>query len=584
MNRGIETAVRIPLDTPGQSKLLRGVVAVIGIAAWFFTQSLLAQEVRNAILELENRALSLRPGSLGLLHTRFIRVAKRHWFSFCMADTTGTELSYGKTLVGSLLLSRCIASRCAGESMVGVLLPASVAGALTNIAILLAGKVPVNLNFTAGREAMESAIADCGLKTLITSRVFLSRANLEKRAGMVFVEDLRKEIGRFETVSAFLRALLVPSACLVHRYRRQNPNDLATVIFSSGSTGTPKGVMLSHHNILTNVEGIGQVIQFTSGDRMMGILPFFHSFGFTGTLWLPLLAGFGVVYHPNPTDAKTIGETVQKYRAKLLISTPTFYGGYIRRCTKEEFATLRYVIAGAEKLREQIAAGFQEKFGVPILEGYGCTELAPVVSVNTPNVVFGKETQIGNKPGTVGHPIPGVSVKIVHPDTFEPLACGEEGLLLVKGPNVMLGYLNQPGLTKDAIRDGWYVTGDIAAVDEDGFIRITDRLSRFSKIGGEMVPHVRVEEVINSILGSASSVVTSVPDSHRGEKLIALYCQNGITKEELWQRLNDSDLPKLWIPKRENLHQIDSIPVLGSGKADLNQIKALALEKVAPVP
>ena len=537
-----------------------------------------AREVRSAIAELESRAVGLRESTVGLLHTKFIKMAKRRWFSFCMADTTGTELTYGKTLVGSLLLSEKIEDRCAAESMIGVLLPASVAGALTNLAILFAGKVPVNLNFTAGREAMESAIAECGIKTVITSRLFLSRAKLEICEGMVFVEDLRKQIRPFDKFSTFLRVFLLPSVWLAHRYRTQQANDLATVIFSSGSTGTPKGVMLSHHNILANVEGIGQVIHFTSDDRIMGVLPLFHSFGFTGTLWLPLLAGFGVVYHPNPMDARTIGETVQKYRATLLISTPTFYGSYIRRCTKEEFATLRYVIAGAEKLRGQIAAGFQEKFGMPILEGYGCTELAPVVSVNILNIGFGKDAQIGNKPGTVGHPIPGVSVKVVHPDTFQPLSCGQEGLLLVKGPNVMLGYLNQPALTQEAIRDGWYVTGDIAAVDEDGFIRITDRVSRFSKIGGEMVPHMRVEEVINSILGSAASVVTAVPDSQRGEKLIALYSQNGITKEELWQRLNDSDLPKLWIPKRDDLFAIDSLPVLGSGKIDLKAAKNLARE------
>ena len=536
------------------------------------------QQVRSAILELESHALGLRESTVGLLHTSFIRMAKGRWFSFCMADTTGIELTYGKTLVGSLLLSEKIAHRCAGESKIGVLLPASVAGALANVAILLAGKVPVNLNFTAGEDAINSAIAECAIRTVITSRLFLSRANLATRAGMVFVEDLRKEIRPFDKVAIFLRAFLLPSAWLAHRYRGQQPHDLATVIFSSGSTGTPKGVMLSHHNILANVEGIGQVIQFTSDDRIMGVLPLFHSFGFTGTLWLPLLAGFGVVYHPNPTDGRTIGETVQKYRATLLISTPTFYSGYIRRCTKEEFATLRYVIAGAEKLREQIAAAFQEKFALPILEGYGCTELAPVVSVNIPNVGVGKDAQIGNKPGTVGHPIPGVSVKVVHPDTFEPLPSGEEGLLLVKGPNVMLGYLNQPALTQEAIRDGWYVTGDIAAVDEDGFIRITDRVSRFSKIGGEMVPHMKVEEVINGILGSAASVVTGVPDPHRGEKLIALYCQNGVTTEELWQRLNESDLPKLWIPKRDDLIVIDSLPVLGSGKIDLKAAKSLAQE------
>ncbi|HEX2928921.1 MAG TPA: AMP-binding protein, partial [Candidatus Binatia bacterium] len=266
-------------------------------------------------------------------------------------------------------------------------------------------------------------------------------------------------------------------------------------------------------------------------------------------------------------------------QATLLISTATFYAGYLRRCSKEEFASLRYLIAGAEKLREQVANGYQEKFGLTILEGYGCTELGPVVSVNTHDVVDGKESQIGNKPGTVGHPIPGVVVKVVDSDTEQPLPCGQEGLLLVRGLNVMLGYLDQPQLTDQVLRRGWYVTGDIAAVDEDGFIRITDRLSRFSKIGGEMVPHIKVEEAINQVLGAAASVVTAVPDEQRGEKLIAFYTQNGITREELWIKLNRSELPKLWIPKREDLHLIETIPVLGSGKADLKKVKALALEQ-----
>jgi acyl-[acyl-carrier-protein]-phospholipid O-acyltransferase/long-chain-fatty-acid--[acyl-carrier-protein] ligase len=308
-------------------------------------------------------------------------------------------------------------------------------------------------------------------------------------------------------------------------------------------------------------------------------LPLFHSFGFTGTLWLPLFAGFGAVYHPNPTDAKTIGTTIQKYQATLFISTSTFYASYLRRCTKEEFAPLRYVIAGAEKLRESVAAAYREKYGITILEGYGCTELAPVVSVNMPDVINGKEKQLNHKPGTVGHPIPGVAVKAVDPETQQLLAYGEEGLLVVKGPNVMLGYLRQPQLTEQAIQNGWYATGDIAAVDEDGFIRITDRISRFSKIGGEMVPHMKVEEVINSFLGEVASAVTALPDEQRGEKLIAFYAQNGVSKEELWEKLNQSELPKLWIPKRENLHAIDALPLLGSGKVDLKKIKAMALER-----
>jgi acyl-[acyl-carrier-protein]-phospholipid O-acyltransferase / long-chain-fatty-acid--[acyl-carrier-protein] ligase len=447
----------------------------------------------------------------------------------------------------------------------------------------LAGKIPVNLNFTSGAATLAAAITQCEIKTIVTSRVFLSKVNIAEMQGMVFVEDIRDTFTGFQKAATALKTFLAPASWLNRRYvKHQRPDDIATVIFSSGSTGTPKGVMLSHHNILSNIEGISQVIQFTPIDRIMGVLPLFHSFGFTATLWLPLLEKFGAVYHPNPTDAKTIGETVQKYKATLLISTPTFYVGYWRRCTKEEFASLRYLIAGAEKLREQIARGFQEKFSLTILEGYGCTELAPVVAVNTPDVVDGKEKQISHKPGTVGHPIPGVAAKIIDPDTEQPLGPGKEGSLLIKGPNVMLGYLNQPNLTEQAMRHGWYVTGDVAAIDEDGFIRITDRVSRFSKIGGEMVPHVKIEETINDVLGTAASVVTAVPDEQRGEKLVAFYTQNGMTREDLWNKLNESELPKLWIPKRENLHPIDTIPVLGSGKVDLKKVKTLALERSRP--
>jgi acyl-[acyl-carrier-protein]-phospholipid O-acyltransferase/long-chain-fatty-acid--[acyl-carrier-protein] ligase len=541
------------------------------------------QEVRQAVLALESNAMGVRAGVRDLLHSRFIRVAKRRWPSFCMADTTGTELTWGKTLVGSRLLASWVEKQCAQDSMVGVLLPASVGGALANLAVSLAGKIPVNLNFTAGREALLVAMRQCKITTILTSRLFLSKASLDELEGVVFLEELRKQFTPLQKIGMFLSSLCLPSAWLLrrHRYRRK-PDDLATVIFSSGSTGTPKGVMLSHANILSNVEGVCQVIQFNRSDRMMGVLPFFHSFGFTGTLWLPVLAGFGVVYHPNPMDAKTIGETVRKYKATLLISAPTFFASYIRRCSKEEFATLRIALAGAEKLREQIAKGFKEKYGLELLEGYGCTELSPVVSANIPDVGYEGETQIGTKPGTVGHPIPGVAVKVVDPDTEQSLPPGQEGLLLVKGPNVMAGYLGEPELTAQAMREGWYVTGDVAAIDEDGFIKITDRLSRFSKIGGELVPHMKIEEVINEILGGAASVVTAIVDEQKGERLVAFYAQNGVTADQLWKKMNRSELPKLWIPKRENLVQIESIPLLGSGKVDLKKVKTLALEKLNP--
>jgi acyl-[acyl-carrier-protein]-phospholipid O-acyltransferase/long-chain-fatty-acid--[acyl-carrier-protein] ligase len=262
-----------------------------------------------------------------------------------------------------------------------------------------------------------------------------------------------------------------------------------------------------------------------------------------------------------------------------LISTPTFFASYMRRCTAEEFATLRYAIAGAEKLREQIRKGFKEKYGLDLLEGYGCTEMAPVVSVNLPDVVDAPEPQMGHKPGTVGHPIPGVAVKVVDPDTGHSLPPGPEGRLIATGANRMLGYIGQPELTEDALRNGWYITGDIGSLDEEGFLRITDRLSRFSKVGGEMIPHLVIEEAINATLGETASVVTAVPDEQRGEKLMAFYSGNGIAPDELWEKLNQSDLPKLWIPKRENIHCIDAIPLLGSGKVDLKKVKQLAMEK-----
>ena len=537
-------------------------------------------QVRNAILELESAAVQSRRLAGDLLHTKFVEMAKRHWSRFCMADTIGSELTYGKALIAGLLFCRWLRSRCADEKMIGVILPASVGGALINIATLLAGKVPVNLNFTAGREAMEAAIAACQIETIITSRIFLEKANLEKIHGMVFVEDVRESFSGWVKFSTAVKAYVTPARWLNRRaHTKQRPGDLATVIFSSGSTGTPKGVMLSHHNIISNVEAIGQVIQFTPQDRIMGILPLFHSFGFTATIWLPFLTGFGAVYHANPNDAKTIGETVQKYRGTLLISTPTFYVSYWRRCSKEQFASLRYVIAGAEKLREQVAKGFQEKFGLTILEGYGCTELSPVVAVNTPDIVHAKEKQIGHKPGTVGQPLPGVSAKVIDPESGETLSPGQAGLLLIKGPNVMLGYLNQQDLTEQTVRNGWYITGDIASIDDDGFITITDRLSRFSKIGGEMVPHMKIEEMVNQVLGSPASVVTAIPDEQRGERLVVFFAKNGISREELWDKLHNSELPKLWIPKRDDLHPIDEIPILGSGKADLKKLRALALEK-----
>jgi acyl-[acyl-carrier-protein]-phospholipid O-acyltransferase/long-chain-fatty-acid--[acyl-carrier-protein] ligase len=339
--------------------------------------------------------------------------------------------------------------------------------------------------------------------------------------------------------------------------------------------------MITHANVLGNVDSIAQVFHLEAGDCFIGVLPFFHSFGFTGTLWFPLLQGSSVAFHPNPMDAKTVGELAAAYRASMLISTPTFCHNYLRRCTKEQFANLRYAIVGAEKLREPLATAFEQQYGVPLLEGYGCTEMSPVVAVNRPDIGDPKQRQTGTKFGSVGHPIPGVAAKVVDRDTGDGPIFGREGLLLVKGPNLMAGYLNQPERTAEVLRDGWYVTGDIAMMDEDGFIFITDRLSRFSKIGGEMVPHLKIEEAINGILGEFSSVVTAVPDATRGERIVAFYTRADITPDFLSERLNDTELPKLWLPRRECLFQIEAVPVLGTGKVDLRRVREMAAERTS---
>jgi acyl-[acyl-carrier-protein]-phospholipid O-acyltransferase/long-chain-fatty-acid--[acyl-carrier-protein] ligase len=546
------------------------------------SSSTTAWEARQEIQALGSEAVRYRRTSRDLLHLRFIKTAKRRWFSFCMADSSGKELTYGKTLIAGLLLARWLRKNRPEDSMVGLLLPASIAGALANIAVLLAGKVPVNLNFTAGKEAMAEAVQRCGIRTIVTSRIFLAKAKLEEMEGMVALEEVMKQITPSQKLIAALKAFLVPSRLLQALYnpKRQTPDALATVIFSSGSTGVPKGVMLSHHNVLSNVESVDQVFWVNNQDRVMGVLPFFHSFGFTGTLWFPLVSGFGAVYHPNPMDAKTIGEMVGKYRATILISTPTFYAAYIRKCSPEEFSSLRYAVVGAERLREPIAKAYKEKYGIELLEGYGCTEMAPVISVNVPDVERRDVHQIGQKFGTVGHPIPSVAVKVVDRDTGEPLTTGKEGLLLVSGPNRMIGYLGQSEKTQEVLRDGWYMTGDIASIDEDGFITITDRLSRFSKIGGEMVPHLKLEEAVNRLLGDEQScAVTAVPDEQKGERLVVLYTNKEIQPEALWEKLCQTDLPKLWVPKRDNFYCIDAIPTLGTGKVDLRKVKSIALER-----
>jgi acyl-[acyl-carrier-protein]-phospholipid O-acyltransferase/long-chain-fatty-acid--[acyl-carrier-protein] ligase len=295
-------------------------------------------------------------------------------------------------------------------------------------------------------------------------------------------------------------------------------------------------------------------------------------------LWMPAVRGVGVVYHANPLDAQVIGELVEKYKVTFLVATPTFLQAYMRRCSPESFGSLQCVLVGAEKLQERVALAFEDAFGIRPLEGYGCTECSPVVTVNARDFRAPGYRQVATKRGRIGHPLPGVSAKIVDLETGEPVAPGSSGMLLVKGPNVMLGYLGKPEKTAEVLRDGWYTTGDIAAMDEDGFLTITDRLSRFSKIGGEMVPHIRIEEKLQDIAGITEQVfaVTAVADDKKGERLVVLTTLSVEEFEPVVEKLAQSDLPALWKPRSNQFFHADSLPLLGTGKIDLRGIKALA--------
>ena len=510
-----------------------------------------------------------------------------------MADSSGKVMSYRKMLISVLVMRRLLRDRVAGEERVGVLLPSGNAGALVNLALAVLGKTSVNLNFTAGKESFESAIEQCGLKTIITSPRFLSKIEMAADPRHLHLEDLLVEATTGVKLKATLLSLL-PSFVLQRLPGvPRDPDADVTIIFSSGSTGQPKGVRLTHHNILSNVRSLAQVFDPVATDRILGVLPFFHSFGYTATVWLPFLTGFGAVYHVNPSDSKVIAELIRDHRATIMISTPTFYGTYLRRFSGDDLASIRLAVSGAEKLKSSLREQWYEKFGEEIFEGYGCTELSPGVSVNLPDVEDGDVKHTGHRPGTIGHPLPGVAVKVVDPETEADLPCGEAGMLWVKGPNVMAGYLGNEEATAKVLRDGWYVTGDVASLDRDGFISITGRLARFAKIGGEMVPHLKVEETVQQLVdrrqpqaaeardgGDGPEVaVTSVPDERRGERLVVLLSKVDASIEELHDELQATDLPKLWIPRRDAFFQVESLPKLGSGKLDLQAVSRLAADR-----
>ena len=541
-----------------------------------------AIEVRQAVQELQTAAYFHRKNRMRTLGRLFLHRARTNPFRFAMADGRVPRMSFHEARTRTVFLARRLKPFWAEQRMIGILLPPSVAGALVNFAAVLCGKVPVNLNYTSSGEILASCARQCELETVVTSRAFLERVKIDVPGKVIFVEDLAAKPRITEKIAALLLSWLAPARVLERALGQRHaakPDDLATVIFSSGSTGDPKGVMLSHFNLSSNIDQVVQIFMLTGRDRILGVLPFFHSFGFTMTLWMPAAQGVGVIYHPNPLDMSAIGAIARKYEVTFLLATPTFLQAYLRRCSPEDFGSVKFVMVGAEKLPERLAQAFEDRFGIRPLEGYGCTECSPVVAVNTRDFRAPGFRQTGAKRGKIGHPLPGVSVRILDPETMEGLPLGQAGMLLVAGPNIMLGYLGRPEKTSEALREGWYVTGDIATVDEDGFVEITDRLSRFSKIGGEMVPHIKIEETLHELAEATEQtfVVTGVPDEKRGERLVILHNLQLDQLKSVLEKLGRSDLPNLWLPRPNQFFHTAEFPHLGTGKLDLRRIREMAM-------
>jgi acyl-[acyl-carrier-protein]-phospholipid O-acyltransferase / long-chain-fatty-acid--[acyl-carrier-protein] ligase len=505
-----------------------------------------------------------------------------------MADSTGASLTYGQTLLRALVLGRVLEREWGPAPHVGLMVPPTVPAAVANLAVTLRGKIPVNLNYSASQALVDSSIDQCEITHVLTSAKVLDRSKITPKGKLILLEDIPGKVRLTDKLWAAAVARLVPMPLLpgfVPGLRNESLDATATVIFTSGSTADPKGVVLSHRNILSNVHQVEEQVHLKPHDVLLGILPFFHAFGFTVTIWAGLCLGKKIVYHFNPLDSRTVGKLCDEHGVTLLVGTPTFMRLYLKSCDPKQFRSITHLLLGAEKLKPELARDIQNALHIDPVEGYGCTELSPVVAVNVPNDVVmpdGRKMS-GNRLGTVGLPLPGTAVKTVDPDTGADLPPGTVGIVAVKGPQVMVGYLNRPETTALVMKDGWYSTGDLGYVDPDGFLKITDRISRFSKIAGEMVPHLGLESAIMELTGVDEQhlAVTGIPDPKHGERLCVLYTDLGMSPVELQQKLTRGSIPKVWIPSQRDFFQVAEIPITPTGKVDLRRLRQMALEHVA---
>lgn len=535
------------------------------------------------LLEAAHDAWAQREFLHGSLASALLQGLKKHGSSCRIFDgADDSELSYQKILAAALVFSQFIRA-ATNQPRVAIVLPPGKGGLIANLAVVFAGKTPVNLNFTAGPEAVRSSIRQAGVDRFITADPFVRKVSSfpwPPNRDLILIErvlpTLKKRITKW-----YLLSKVLPSTILSTWFRlnRRRGNDEAGLLFTSGSSGEPKGVVLTHRNVLANVAQFGSRLDLEPHSSILGSLPLFHSFGCTVTLWYPVIEGVNLVTYPSPLETKRLAELIALHQVRVLLSTPTFLRGYMKRIDPAQLSSLKLVVTGAEKLPRSLATAFQEKFNILPQEGYGLTETSPATNVNLPDPAprnTGLPVIPSSRAGTVGPLLPGIAVKITDPATDEPLPPDQQGMIWLKGPNVFPGYLGNPKKSAEVLQDGWFRTGDVGRLDAEGFLSIEGRISRFSKIAGEMVPHETIEAAIIKVLGLDSEserkiAVVGIPDEQKGEAILLLSTISGPALEQecidLRYRLLDEGLPSLWCPKQ--IVPVPEIPVLASGKLDI---------------
>ncbi|MGA0846068.1 MAG: AMP-binding protein, partial [Luteolibacter sp.] len=498
-----------------------------------------------------------------------------------------SELGFDRILAAAIALSGYIREETE-QSRVAIVLPPGKGGLIANLAVVFAGKTPVNLNFTAGPEAIRSCIHQSGVDRFITADPFVRKVPAfpwPPNRDLILIERVLPGIKRKAVLWGVLNRLLPTSLIgLLLGLNKRRGDDEAALLFTSGSSGEPKGVVLSHRNLLANVTQFASRLDLPTGSSILGCLPLFHSFGCTVTLWYPVIEGVDLVTYPSPLESKRLAELVALHQVSLLLATPTFLRGYMKRVDPAQLASLKLVVTGAEKLPQSLANAFEEKFNIRPQEGYGLTETSPATNVNLPDPQGDDGSVVipSSRNGSVGQLLPGIAIRISDPVTEKELPIDQQGIIWLKGPNIFPGYLGNPKKSAEVLEDGWFCTGDVGRIDADGFLFIEGRISRFSKIAGEMVPHETIEAAVIQALNLDAETerkiaVLGVPDEQKGEAIVLLSTISGPALEQecidLRYKLLDLGLPSLWCPKR--IITTHEIPVLASGKLDIKSCEAL---------